>query len=78
MEAEADAMGARLLAENGYPPIEMANIWQQLIGEEDASARYRRKRRDRGSLFDTHPSPESRHGRPQAVGRRSHRAGRDL
>lgn len=60
MEAEADAMGARLIAEAGYPPIEMANVWQQLIGEEDASAAYRRKHRRRGSLFDTHPSEGSR------------------
>ncbi|HKC01873.1 MAG TPA: M48 family metalloprotease [Sphingomicrobium sp.] len=60
MEAEADAMGARLIAQAGYAPIEMANIWQQLISEEDASARYRRKRRRRGSLFDTHPSSQSR------------------
>ena len=60
MEAEADAMGARLIAEAGYRPIEMANVWEQLIGEEDASARYRRKQRRRGSLFDTHPSPNSR------------------
>jgi predicted Zn-dependent protease len=61
MEAEADAMGARLLAEQGYPAAEMATTWQQLVGEEEASARYRRKRRDRGfSLFRTHPSPESR------------------
>jgi hypothetical protein len=60
MEAEADAMGAKLIAETGYPPIEMANIWQQLIGEEEASARYRSKRRRKGSLFDTHPSEGSR------------------
>jgi predicted Zn-dependent protease len=60
MEAEADAMGAKLIAEAGYPPIEMATVWQQLINEENASARYRRKWRRRGSLFDTHPSPESR------------------
>jgi hypothetical protein len=61
MEAEADAMGARLLAENGYPAIEMSNTWEQLIGEEVASAKHRRKRRDRRfSLFETHPSPESR------------------
>ena len=60
MEAEADAMGARLIAEAGYQPIEMANVWQQLIGEEDASAAYRRKHRRRGSLFDTHPSQDSR------------------
>ncbi|MBA3512027.1 M48 family metalloprotease [Sphingomonas sp.] len=61
MEAEADAMGVRLLAENGYPPIEMAYTWEQLIGELNASARHRRKRRDRRvGLFETHPSPESR------------------
>jgi predicted Zn-dependent protease len=60
MEAEADAMGARLIAEAGYPAIEMANVWEQLIGEEEATARYRRKQRRRGSLFDTHPSPRSR------------------
>jgi predicted Zn-dependent protease len=61
MEAEADAMGVRLLAQNGYPAIEMANTWEQLIGEEEASAKHRRKRRDRGhSLFATHPAPESR------------------
>jgi predicted Zn-dependent protease len=61
MESEADAMGARLLAENGYPAIEMSNTWEQLIGEENASARHRRKRRRRrGGLFETHPSPESR------------------
>ena len=60
MEAEADAMGARLIADAGYEPVEMSNIWQQLIGEETASARYRRKRRRRGSLFDTHPSEGAR------------------
>lgn len=61
MEAEADAMGAKLVEQAGYPPDEMARIWQQLIGEETASAAYRRKHRDRGySLFATHPAPESR------------------
>lgn len=60
MEAEADAMGVKLLAEQGYPPSEMAQIWHQLIGEEKLSARYRQKRRRRGTLFDTHPSPDSR------------------
>jgi predicted Zn-dependent protease len=60
MEAEADAIGIRLLEQNGYPPIEMANVWQQLIGEQNASARYRGKHRRRGGLFDTHPSSDSR------------------
>ena len=60
MEAEADAMGAKLIAAAGYQPQEMANVWQQLIGEDRASARFRRKSRRHGSLFDSHPSPDSR------------------
>ncbi|HVF36439.1 MAG TPA: M48 family metalloprotease [Sphingomicrobium sp.] len=61
LEAEADAMGVRLLAESGYDPMAMSETWQQLIGELDLSAKYRRKRRERRfSLFETHPSPDSR------------------
>lgn len=60
MEAEADAMGAKLIAEAGYDPMEMSSVWLQLIGEEQASAAYRGKHRQRGSLFDTHPSDNAR------------------
>lgn len=61
LEAEADAMGVRLLAEAGYDPMAMSETWEQLIGELDMSAKYRRKHRDRDfSLFSTHPSPDSR------------------
>ena len=61
MEAEADAMGVRLLAETGYDPTGMSETWQQLIAELDLSAKYRRKKRERDfSLFSTHPVPESR------------------
>lgn len=61
LEAEADAMGLKLIAEAGYAPMAMSNTWAQLIGELDASARYRRKHRDRGySLFADHPADESR------------------
>jgi beta-barrel assembly-enhancing protease len=61
MEAEADAMGVRLLAEAGYDPMAMSETWEQLIAELDLSAKYRRKKRERDfSLFATHPSPESR------------------
>jgi beta-barrel assembly-enhancing protease len=61
LEAEADAMGVRLLAEQGYDPRAMSETWAQLIGEEELSAKYRRKRRQRDwSLFGTHPTPESR------------------
>jgi predicted Zn-dependent protease len=61
LEAEADAMGVRLLAGAGYDPMAMSETWEQLIGELDLSAKYRRKHRDRDfSLFSTHPSPDSR------------------
>jgi predicted Zn-dependent protease len=60
MEAEADAIGVKNLAAAGYDPMEMSTIWQQLIGEEEASARYRGKHRHKGGLFDTHPSEGSR------------------
>lgn len=61
LEAEADAMGVRLLADAGYDPMAMSETWEQLIGELDLSAKYRRKKRERDfSLFSTHPSPESR------------------
>jgi hypothetical protein len=60
MEAEADAMGARLIAQAGYDPMEMSTIWLQLIGEEQASAAYRGKHRTKGSMFDTHPSDDAR------------------
>ena len=66
LEAEADAMGVRLLAEAGYDPMAMSETWEQLIAELDLSAKYRRKRRDRNfTLFETHPSPEFADGRPQ-------------
>jgi predicted Zn-dependent protease len=60
MEAEADAMGAKLIAEAGYDPMEISTVWLQLIGEEQASAAYRGKHRSHGSLFDTHPSDDAR------------------
>ena len=61
LEAEADAMGAKLIAEAGYDPMEMSDTWAQLIRELDLSAKYRRKHRDRGyDLFETHPAAESR------------------
>ena len=60
MEAEADAMGAKLITQAGYDPMEMSAVWLQLIGEERASATYRGKHRRRSSLFDTHPSDDAR------------------
>lgn len=61
LEAEADAMGVRLLADAGYDPMSMSETWSQLIGELEHSAKYRGKRRERDfALFSTHPSPEAR------------------
>ena len=62
LEAEADAMGLRLIADSGYDPAAMPAVWQQLIGELNASAvmRGRRRRRRESSLLATHPAPESR------------------
>jgi predicted Zn-dependent protease len=61
LEAEADAMGLRQVAEAGYDPAAMPETWQQLIEETQASAEMRRKRRKRGySLLATHPAPEER------------------
>lgn len=61
LEAEADAMGVRLLAEAGYDPMAMSETWAQLIGELELSATYRRKKRERDfAIFSTHPSPEAR------------------
>ncbi len=61
LEAEADALGLKLIAEAGLRPMAMSETWDQLIGELDESARYRRKKRERRiNLFETHPSPDSR------------------
>jgi predicted Zn-dependent protease len=61
LEAEADAMGLKLIAEAGYDPQAMPTTWEQLIGEIEASAAMRRKRPDRGySLLASHPAPATR------------------
>jgi beta-barrel assembly-enhancing protease len=77
LEAEADAMGARLIAEAGYDPMEKSAVWAQLIGEMDLSARYRRRRRDRGhSLLASHPAPDSRMADLKVTARELTQAGR--
>ncbi|MCW3797247.1 M48 family metalloprotease [Sphingomonas sp. BN140010] len=61
LEAEADALGIKLIAGSGYEPLSMSQTWEQLIGEIELSARVRRKRPDRGySIFSTHPAPRER------------------
>jgi predicted Zn-dependent protease len=61
MEAEADALGLKLINRAGFDPHSMAETWEQLIGEMEATAKMRRKRpRRQGSLLATHPAPRSR------------------
>jgi hypothetical protein len=61
LEAEADALGVRLIAEAGYDPLAMPAVWRQLIGEMEESARIRRRRPRRGySLLASHPAPQTR------------------
>ena len=61
LEAESDALGLKLIADAGYAPLSMAETWEQLIGENELSAKVRRKRPDRGySIFATHPAPRTR------------------
>ena len=60
MEAEADAMGARLIADAGYPPIEMANIWEQLIGEEDGERALSPQAPAHGHACSTPTRPKTR------------------
>ena len=61
LESEADAMGLRLIAEAHYRPLSMSETWMSFVAEEEASARARNRRRDRGfSMLATHPAPEQR------------------
>jgi len=61
MEAEADALGVKLIAKAGYDPVSMPGIWQQLIEESEATAAVRKKRPTRsGSLLASHPAPRTR------------------
>jgi predicted Zn-dependent protease len=61
LEAEADALGLKQIAEAAYDPLAMPETWQQLIEEMKASAEMRKKRyRRRHSLLATHPAPETR------------------
>jgi beta-barrel assembly-enhancing protease len=60
-EQEADALGLRLLAEAGYYPGAMAEIWRQAMEEEAASAAARgKKHAPEFSLLATHPSNAER------------------
>lgn len=56
-EAEADFLGARLLADAGYDPHASYQVWEGLIAEEAAAAA---KSREPGIFTRTHPEAETR------------------
>ena len=78
MEAEADAMGARLIAETGYPPVEMANIWAAADRRGKCQRALSRQAPPQGRLFDTHPSRRSRMADLRADARGNHGARQGL
>ena len=61
MEREADAGSVTMLAKAGYDPMAASRIWQQVRGEQEATAAARkRKVRGEGGLFATHPATPER------------------
>lgn len=61
LEAEADAMGLSLIAQAGFAPSEASRVWEQIIGEQVASAKARQKKVNKGySALATHPASEVR------------------
>ena len=56
-EAEADLLGARLMAEADMDPHASYRVWQQVIEEDDAAAV---KREKPGIFSQTHPDSEQR------------------
>ena len=79
LEAEADAMGVRLLAEAGYDPMAMSETWEQLIGELDLQRQISPQAARPRFLAVRNPSVAGcAHGRPQDFGGRSQAAGQEL
>jgi len=59
-EREADRIGQELVADAGYPPIEAAKVWQQLVAELKAEAEWSGDAGSRSIFFASHPDPEER------------------
>ena len=79
LEAEADAMGVRLLAEAGYDPRAMAETWRQLIAEEELSAQVSPQEAPPRCVAVRHaPDPRIANGRLAGQRRRSHPPGCSL
>jgi predicted Zn-dependent protease len=56
-EAEADFLGARMVAEAGLDPHASYQVWEKIIAEEKAAVA---KSRDPGMFAKTHPNSEDR------------------
>ncbi len=59
-ERDADRIGQELMAGSGYPPLEAARVWQQLLAELTAESDWAGDAGSRSVLFATHPDPEER------------------
>jgi predicted Zn-dependent protease len=59
-ERDADLIGQELMAACGYPPIEAARVWEQLLAELKAEQDWSGDAGGRSVLFATHPDPEER------------------
>jgi predicted Zn-dependent protease len=63
-EREADELGIKFLAENGYDPREAAKVWDRLIRERDAD----KDKEARSIFFASHPASEERRQTLRALG----------
>jgi predicted Zn-dependent protease len=59
-ERDADRIGQELMAASGYPPIEAARVWEQLLAELKAEQDWSGDAGGRSVFFATHPDPEER------------------
>ncbi len=59
-EREADRIGQELMFASGYPPIEAARVWEQLLAEVKAETEWSGDAGSRSIFFASHPDPEER------------------
>jgi len=59
-EREADRIGQELMAVGGYPPIEAARVWAQLVAELKAETEWSGDAGGRSIFLASHPDPEER------------------
>lgn len=59
-EREADRIGQDLMSAGGYPPIEAAKVWEQLVAELKVETEWSGDAGSRSIFFASHPDPEER------------------